>query len=75
MYRAKLVENACQVNQVDLTEVDSFVARGGGMASCVSGVYSENDQQIYDSQNARTGVSHPAKLACQIALYLESSYV
>lgn len=74
MYRAKLVENACRVNQVDLDDVDSFVARGGGMASCVSGVYSVNDQLIYDCQTARTGVSHPAMLACQIARYLESKY-
>ena len=74
MYRAKLVENACRVNQVNLDDVDSFVARGGGMASCVSGVYSVNDQLIYDCQTARTGVSHPAMLACQIARYLESRY-
>lgn len=74
MYRTRLVENSCKVNNVDLNNVDAFVARGGGMASCVSGVYSVNKQLLYDCRTARTGVSHPAMLASQIAWYLEFKY-
>jgi butyrate kinase len=74
MYRTKLVENACKEHDVNLSKVDAFVARGGGMASCVSGVYSVNKQLLYDCRTARTGVAHPAMLACQIAWYLESKY-
>ncbi len=74
MYRTKLVENACLVNEVDLHKVDAFVARGGGMASCISGVYSVNKQLLHDCRTARTGVSHPAMLACQIAWYMETKY-
>lgn len=73
-YRAKLVETACRVNEVSLDDVDAFVARGGGMASCVSGCYRVNEQLLHDCRTARTGVSHPAMLASQIARYLESRY-
>lgn len=74
VYRSRLVENACRVNHVSLDDVDAFAARGGGMASCVSGVYYVNEQLLHDCRTARTGVSHPAMLASQIAQYLKSRY-
>lgn len=73
-FRLLLVENRCRCNGVDLSKVDAFVGRGGGMLSCKSGVYCVTDKLIYDCETAAAGVHHPAMLAAQIARLLANKY-
>lgn len=73
-YRRLLVENRCRCNDVNLTDVDAFVGRGGGLLPSVSGVYCINDKIIYDCETAACGVHHPALLASQIARQLANKY-
>lgn len=73
-YRTLIVQRCCRANGVDLYDVDAFVGRGGGMISCVSGVYRVNEKLVYDCETAAAGVHHPAMLASQIVRRLSNKY-
>ena len=74
MYRKDLVEEAFLKKGIDLDEVDIFVGNGGGMVSCLGGVYEVNDILIEDCKIGRSGAHHPANLASQICRLFASEH-
>lgn len=73
-YRSGIVEDTCRTHGVDLSKVDAFVGRGGGMVACLGGVYEINTAILKDCIAAASGVPHPAMLAPQICRRLADKY-
>ncbi len=73
-YRWEMVEKACKDHDVDLSKMDAFVGRGGGMVGCLGGVYKINTVMLKDCITAASGVPHPAMLAPQICRKLADEY-
>lgn len=73
-YRWEIVEKTCKDHGVDLSKVDAFVGRGGGMVGCLGGVYNINTTMLKDCIAAASGVPHPAMLAPQICRKLADKY-
>lgn len=57
---------------IDLSQVDAWSARGGGLVGLVSGVYAINDVMLRDARACVT--RHPNTLGVQIALELQKRY-
>lgn len=64
--RVAFIQSAVSEAGYSLEGITAFAGRGGGGASCESGVYGVNELML---RNARTGLSamHPASLGSQIA--------
>ena len=64
-YRKDMVEQALRENGIDLTDIDVFVGRGGGLVPICGGTYVINEKLL---EHARLGTAgkHPAQLAAQI---------
>lgn len=65
LYRKEMVEQALRERGIDLTDIDVFVGRGGGLVPICGGTYTINDKLL---EHARLGLAgkHPAQLASQI---------
>lgn len=73
-YRWEMVEKTCEEHDLDLSTIDCFVGRGGGMVGCQGGVYEINTTLLKDCIAAASGVPHPANLAPQICRKLADKY-
>ena len=65
-FRMEMVERAMASRGYAMEDVDVFSARGGGLLSLVSGVYTISDLVIEHAKKGMAG-AHPANLAPQIA--------
>lgn len=72
-YRKETVLAEVQKQGIDLTDIDAFSGRGGGLRSLVGGTYKVNDIML---EHARIGltVKHPATLGCQLANFFAELY-
>ncbi|MGI6316806.1 MAG: butyrate kinase [Christensenellales bacterium] len=66
-YRKQTVLNALEKAGVDLSSMDAFVGRGGGLLSVEGGVYEINDILLADATRGANGIQHPAQLGPQLA--------
>lgn len=73
-YRWEVVEKEFVKHGLDLSTIDVFVGRGGGMVGCLGGVYEINTPLLKDCITAASGVPHPAMLAPQICRKLADKY-
>ncbi len=73
-YRWEMVEQACEKNGLDLSTIDCFSGRGGGLVACTGGVYEINTAMLKDCIAAASGVPHPANLSPQICKKLGEKY-
>ena len=72
-YRMNTILEELSKNQVDLSQVDAFSARGGGLVLLEGGTYPINDILLEHARTCFT-VKHPATLGAQIAHALSEQY-
>ncbi len=73
-FRTEAVLNAVKENGVDISTVDAFVGRGGGLMPCPGGVFEITEKVLADAKAAVSGAHHPAELASQICAKLIAQY-
>ncbi len=66
-YRRDMILAALTENGVDLSSVDAFVGRGGGLMPLEGGTYAVNDVMLDHASRGANGVQHPAQLGPQLA--------
>lgn len=73
-YRENTILDILKENNVDISDCDAFVGRGGGMISVEGGTYEINDILLDHALHSGNGVVHPALLAPPIALSFAKQY-
>lgn len=73
-YREETISNLLRENNVDLSEADAFVGRGGGLLGIEGGTYTINDILLDHAVNIANGVPHPATLGPQLAHKYAETY-
>lgn len=66
-YRTETILTALKEAGIDLSTVDAFVGRGGGLLAVEGGTYRVNDVLLDHAVRGANGVQHPAQLGSQIA--------
>ena len=66
-YREETILNELQKAGIDLSTVDAFSGRGGGLLSAEGGTYAVNDILLDHATRGANGVQHPAMLGPQLA--------
>lgn len=66
-YRRDTINELLAKNNVDLSDVDAFVGRGGGLMAVEGGVYTIGDVLLDHAVRGANGVQHPAQLGSQLA--------
>ncbi|MGI6229654.1 MAG: butyrate kinase [Tractidigestivibacter sp.] len=73
-YRRDMILDILDKAGVDLSSVDAFVGRGGGLLSLEGGVYAVDDTLLADARRGANGVQHPAQLGSQLAHEFAEKY-
>ncbi|MBQ9987040.1 MAG: butyrate kinase [Erysipelotrichales bacterium] len=73
-YRRDMILALLAENHVDLSDVDAYVGRGGGLMAVEGGVYEVDDTLLDHARRGANGVQHPANLGSQIADELAKKY-
>ena len=66
-YREKTILDLLAQENVDLSTVDVFVGRGGGLLAMEGGTYAVTDLLLEHARTCANGVIHPAALGSQLA--------
>lgn len=66
-YRKQTILDALKEAEIDLSAMDAFVGRGGGLLSAEGGTYAINDTLLDHATRGANGVQHPAQLGPQLA--------
>ena len=72
-YRRELIERSIAKAGYDLSEMDAFVGRGGGLVSMTGGTYTVNDI-MYKHAKECFAAKHPAALGPQLTRYFATLY-
>lgn len=73
-YRKQTIWKVLEQAQIDLSQVDAFVGRGGGLLPVEGGTYAVNEILLDHAVRGANGVSHPAQLGPQIAYEFAQQY-
>ena len=73
-YREATILDILNKNQIDLSTVDAFVGRGGGLLAVEGGTYIVNDLLLKHAAEGANGISHPAQLGSLLADKLAKQY-
>ncbi len=74
MYRMMIIQKFIEDNDLDLSNLDAIVGRGGSCYSVESGIYEVNDQLLQDTRQAKGGLYHVSMLGVQLAKELANLY-
>ncbi|MBP3883418.1 MAG: butyrate kinase [Olsenella sp.] len=66
-YRKETILEALRENDIDLSTIDAFVGRGGGLLPIPGGTYEVNDVMLDHAFRGANGIQHPAQLGSQLA--------
>lgn len=66
-YRKETILAALKEADIDLSTVDAFVGRGGGLLAVEGGTYAINETLLDHATRGANGVQHPAQLGPQLA--------
>ena len=66
-YRKETILQALKTADIDLSTIDAFVGRGGGLLAVEGGTYTVNETLLDHAVRGANGVAHPAQLGSQIA--------
>ncbi len=72
-YRFDLILDTLKDNNIDISTIDAFVGRGGGLVSCEGGTYEINDK-LYEHSSTCFTIKHPATLGATLAYELGNKY-
>ncbi|MCR5677155.1 MAG: butyrate kinase [Agathobacter sp.] len=73
-YRKDMILNALKEANIDLSTIDAFVGRGGGLMAVEGGTYTINDIALDHARRGANGIQHPAQLGPQIARGFADEY-
>ena len=73
-YRMDVLWNFLKENDIDLTDIDAIVGRGGGCYSVPSGIYTIDDKLIEDTRNCKGELYHSSMLGVQMARRVQEKY-
>ena len=73
-YRKETILAALKEADIDLSTIDAFVGRGGGLLAVEGGTYEVNDVLLDHARRGANGVQHPAQLGSQIAHEFAAQY-
>lgn len=73
-YRTEVILNRLEQSGIDLSTVDAFVGRGGGLLSVEGGTYAVDALLLDHARRGANGVQHPAQLGSLIAYSLAEPY-
>lgn len=73
-YRKETIMAALNEADIDLSTIDAFVGRGGGLLPVEGGTYAVNEVLLDHAVRGANGVQHPAQLGSQIAHEFSSKY-
>lgn len=73
-YRRETIATVLEENGIDLSDVDAFVGRGGGLVSMEGGVYRVGAVLLNHASRGANGVQHPANLGSLLAFEFASRY-
>lgn len=73
-YREETISRLLAEHHVDLSGVDAFVGRGGGLLGVEGGTYAVNDVLLDHAVHIANGVPHPATLGPQLAQKYADAY-
>ena len=66
-YRRDTINAILEEKGIDLSDVDAFVGRGGGLMAVEGGVYDVGEILLDHARRGANGVQHPAQLGSQLA--------
>lgn len=67
LYRKETIEELLEGNNIDLSDVDAFVGRGGGLLAMEGGTYEIDGLLLEHALKCANGVIHPAALGPVLA--------
>ena len=73
-YRMEVVQSFLKEHQIDLSEADLIVGRGGGCYPIEGGIYRISEKLIRDTREAKGGLYHSSMLGVQMADLLAKKY-
>ena len=73
-YRRDMILSALDEAGIDLSDVDAYVGRGGGLLAVEGGTYEVDETLLAHAKVGANGVKHPAQLGSQIAAEFASRY-
>ena len=73
-YRMDVIKEFVEKNNIDLSDVDAFVGRGGGCYPVPSGTFEVNDLLLQDIRNNVGRTIHPSVLGVQLAALMQEKY-
>ena len=73
-YRRDTIAKLLSENKIDISGVDAFVGRGGGLMAVDGGVYKVNSVLLDHARCGANGVQHPANLGSQLAYEFAEKY-
>ena len=73
-YRKETILAALKEADVDLSTIDAFVGRGGGLLAVEGGTYAVGPVLLDHAERGANGVQHPAQLGSQIANEFAQQY-
>lgn len=73
-YRMDFIRQFISDNNIDLSDVDAFVGRGGGCYPVPSGTYEVNDLLLHDIRHNVGHTIHPSILGVQLAYEMHKKY-
>lgn len=73
-YRKETILQALKKADIDLSDMDAFVGRGGGLLAVEGGTYEVNETLLDHAVRGANGVQHPAQLGSQIAHEFAAQY-
>ena len=73
-YRMGVIRDFIKENNIDLSDVDAFVGRGGGCYPVPSGTFEVNDLLLDDIRHNVGHTIHPSILGVQLAYEMQQKY-
>lgn len=73
-YRMEVVKQFIVDNNIDLSDVDAFVGRGGSCYPVPAGTFEVNDLLIDDIRNHVGGILHPSNLGVQMGRKMQEHF-
>ena len=73
-YRMDIINDFIKSNNIDLSDCDAFVGRGGGCYPVPSGTFEVNDLLLDDIRRNAGHTIHPSILGVQLAYQLQQTY-
>lgn len=73
-FRFNMIKDLLKAQNVDLSDLDAVVGRGGGLMASEGGVYKIDDLLYDHAVRGANGIQHPAQLGPQIARSFANEY-